>query len=173
MADSLSAGSPFQLADFGSFTTFGNGGIMGGGSGSPLGGGSGTPLGGGNSTVLDAFGNPTSGGSNASGSDPLSMLGGAGGISGIIPSSFLTGFALPQDQQPGATGESGAISPGQLGMNQNGPSAMSQLFGAVGNLMQRAGLVVLGVVLIGIGAWFLARPAVERAGAKIAKVVAA
>ena len=163
------AGSPVDTSGFGSFTTFGNGSGLdlssltgsqtggfdlssfGGGGASGLGG-----SGGGSTPVLDAFGNPTGGSSGSP-------------MSGLTNASFL----LPQDQQPGATSsESGAISPGQAGIDQNGPSAMSQLFGAIGNLFQRAGLIVLGVVLIGIGAYFLARPALERAGAKVAKAAA-
>lgn len=51
-------------------------------------------------------------------------------------------------------------------------SPMSQIFTAIENFFQRASFILFGIILVGIGLYFLARPKVEAVGRKIAKAAA-
>ena len=60
--------------------------------------------------------------------------GGSGGSSGSLTGSSATGQAI-QSQSP-----------------------LSAIFASIGNIFQSAGLLMLGIVLVAVGAWYVAKP---------------
>lgn len=70
---------------------------------------------------------------------------------------------LPDPTQVGAA-SFGSSDPGSLsgetatGQTTTVESPLSAIFGAIGNLFQQFGFIVLGGVLVAVGAWYLAKP---------------
>lgn len=95
----------------------------------------------------------------------------SGGGSNFTPwSTFNSGAYLPF--LPGGAGGSpsnplppsgGSPSGGLTGATATGQtttaqSPLSAIFGAIGNLFQSAGLLLLGAILVAIGAWYIVKP---------------
>lgn len=68
---------------------------------------------------------------------------------------------------PGASGSGGSAAGGSAGgltgttatgQATTAQSPLSAIFGAIGNLFQQFGFIVLGGLLVGVGAWYLAKP---------------
>lgn len=55
----------------------------------------------------------------------------------------------------GSQGLAGTTATGQPTASQ---SPLSAIFSAIGNLFQSAGLLILGAILVAIGAWYIAKP---------------
>lgn len=83
-----------------------------------------------------------------------SQLGLAGG-STTGPGATTVASAAAGAGIPAAGGLSGQSATGQSTTAQ---SPLSAIFGAVANLFQNAGVLMLGVVLVAIGAWYIAKP---------------
>lgn len=104
-------------------------------------------------------------------------------------STFNSGTYLPflnqltGSQAPLDAGGVGSLVGSSLGSqpvtdalgNQSSSSSspMSRIFDAVNNFFQRAGFIFLGIILIAIGTYFVARPQVEGAARKVAAAAAA
>jgi hypothetical protein len=86
----------------------------------------------------------------------LSQLGGGSG-----DQTFGIGAAPGGDPLGGSSGSfSGQTATGQATSSQ---SPLSAIFSAVQTMFQTGGIMLLGAVLIAIGAWYLARPASKAA----------
>lgn len=120
----------------------------------------------------------------AHGSSALSTLGNplaafqqafqiSGGGTNFSPwSTYNSGAYLQYAQQgafggAGGSGSSGTSSSGgsgsftgttATGQTTSVLSPLSAIFGAIGNLFQSAGLLILGAILVAIGAWFIVKP---------------
>jgi len=79
----------------------------------------------------------TGSGAGTAGSAAGSILGGSSGSSGSLTGTTATG------------------------QSTTAQSPLSAIFAAVGNLFQQGGLLLLGGILVGVGAWYLAKPTGE------------
>lgn len=65
----------------------------------------------------------------------------------------------PSPFSPGGGGSSsGLTGTSATGQPTTAQSPLSAIFGAIGNLFQSAGLLILGAILVAIGAWYTAKP---------------
>lgn len=77
------------------------------------------------------------------------------GLSGSSSSSPLGGILGGTSGGSGSGGLAGTTATGQTTQSQ---SPLSAIFASIGNLFQSAGLLILGAILVAIGAWFIVKP---------------
>jgi len=76
------------------------------------------------------------------------------GIGGAGSSSASTGTT-----SSGSGGSSGSLSgTSATGQAIQSQSPLSAIFASIGNIFQSAGLLMLGIVLVAVGAWYVAKP---------------
>lgn len=135
-------------------------------------------------TSSDLGGLNLSGISGFNGSTSFPFLENQTGMSGAGGMTGITGMTGASGNSSGLStfNDLGSLVGNQLGSqgvqdalgntSSSSASPMSQIFTAIDNFFQRAGFIALGIILIAIGAFFLARPQVE-ASVRTAKKLAA
>lgn len=88
------------------------------------------------------------------------------GLTSGTTAGSLGGGALATSVAGSSPADSGGLS-GQTatGTPTTSQSPLSAIFSSVANLFQSAGVLILGVVLVAIGAWYIAQPKTPKASA--------
>lgn len=129
-------------------------------------------------TTMRLMTNPTdtggaAGASGGTGNSFLDNLFGLGGATSNPGTDAINQGGLGQMGGSNSTGTNQAAIDANGNPVGSGLSPLSSIFASIGNLFQRFGYILLGIILVGIGAYFLARPQFNAVVSKAGKVAAA